>query len=80
MTLICLVLYLLENKRMRLFLKRGPSYAPIFEYAPIFKQAFAWVVFLDIFSKKYKGKALYAPIFDVRLLLGMSLFSSKYSI
>ncbi len=34
---------------------------------------------MRLFSKKYKGEAPYAPIFDVRLLFGMSLFSSKYS-
>ncbi len=34
---------------------------------------------MRLFFKKIKGKAPYAPIFDVRLLLAMSLFSSKYS-
>ena len=42
------LLYLLENKRMRLFLKGGPPYAPIFEYVPIFKQGLVLVMFSDI--------------------------------
>ena len=35
---------------------------------------------MRLFSSSNEVQAQYAPIFDGRLLLGMSLFSKKYSI
>ncbi len=104
------LLYFLENKLMRLYSNPASSYAPIFQYAPIFKQLlfpchlsqaekvispelfgpqkwftyqnvgnFICYRYMRLFSNSNEVQAPYAPIFDGRLLLGMSLFSKKYS-
>ena len=41
---------------------------------------FICYLYLRLFSNSNEVHAPYAPIFDGRLLLGMSLFSKKYSI
>ncbi len=70
---LIIILYLLENKRMPLFLKAG-CHMRLFSNMRLFLNKP-----LPCYFKKTKGKATYAPIFDVRVLLAMSLFSSKYS-
>ncbi len=74
---------------MRLYSNPTSPSAPISKYAPIFKQPlspchlsqayFICYRYMHLLSNSNAMQAPYAPIFDGRLLLGMSLFSKKYS-